>query len=229
MDWRNKGRYHRQTLGLPPVSDKRDLTPAVIVSIVSVLLLAMLAFVLRQRHIIKQKTRDVEKAPKIGKVALIFTDVEGSTSSWDHSKTVMSKALDVHHDVIRSCIDRYSAYEVKTIGDAFMVAVGDADQAGRVVNDIQLSLLNADWQVELAELPSTCINAFPASRQNRTPRVMFRGMRVRIGVHFGDHDEHVEEGRWVQIMMTESQKISKHPFGLTCLYGIECKQYAGSA
>ena len=118
----------------------------------------------------------------------------------------MSKALDVHHDVIRSRIDRYNAYEVKTIGDSFMIAVGDADRAVKLVNDIQLSLLNADWPVELAELPSTCVNYFPLSRKNRTPRVMFRGLRVRIGVHLGEHSENVEEGGQLQIMYDKVAK-----------------------
>jgi len=191
---------YRETLGLPPISDKKDLIRNIVIPVVSVLFLVLVGIVFMQRHTIKHKTRDVEKAPKTGTVVLIFTDVEGSTLLWDSSKSIMSKALDVHHDVIRSCIDRYNAYEVKTIGDAFMIAVGDADRAVRLVNDIQLSLLNADWPVELAELPSTCVNYFPVSRKHRTPRVMFRGLRVRIGVHLGEHSENVEEGGQLQIM-----------------------------
>jgi hypothetical protein len=74
--------------------------------VVSGLLISLLAFfVVRQRNIIVYQTRDVKNAPKEGLVALVFTDIQGSTALWDRSKTVMSAAIEIHHHVIRKVIE----------------------------------------------------------------------------------------------------------------------------
>ena len=200
---------YRDTLGLPPYEDTHNIIIIMCVTIpIALLFIILIAALFKQRHTIKYKTRDVNTAPKTGTIALIFTDVEGSTSLWDSSKTTMSKALAIHHDVIRSCIDKHKAYEVKTIGDSFMIASGSADTAVMVANDIQLDLLNADWPVELAGLPSSCVEYFnPHSKHSsEPPRPMFRGLRVRIGVHVGEHSTNVEEGGEVQVMYDKVAK-----------------------
>jgi class 3 adenylate cyclase len=110
----------------------------------------------------------------------------------------MAKALDIHHNVIRNVIQRYNAYEVKTIGDAFMIATNSADTAVQIMNDIQLDLLEADWPIELATLPPSCICFFPASH-SEAPMPMFKGLRVRIGAHVGTHVDSLEEGGEIQV------------------------------
>ena len=200
---------YRETLGLPPYEDTRNIIIIMCVTIsIAVLFIILIAALFKQRHTIKYKTRDVDTAPKTGTIALIFTDVESSTSLWDSSKTTMSKALAIHHDVIRSCIDKHKAYEVKTIGDSFMIASGSADKAVMIANDIQLDLLNADWPAELAGLPSSCVEYFAqhSKHSSEPPRPMFRGLRVRIGVHLGDHSTNVEEGGQVQVMYDKVAK-----------------------
>lgn len=108
----------------------------------------------------------------------------------------VSKALDVHHNVIREVIDRHKAYEVKTIGDSFMVALSSADAAVLLANDIQVNLLNADWPLELASMP--CAGSEFVRRGRDTPTAVYRGLRVRIGVHLGTHSAQVEDGNQVQ-------------------------------
>ena len=173
---------------------------------VALLLAAMTYVIYRMNQTIKYRTRDVNNAPTTGLVGLLFTDIEGSTALWDEDKTTMSAALETHHDVIRKVIDRYSAYEVKTIGDSFMIAVkcpdtgaeegnkGSCDKLLHLANDIQHDLLHAEWPVELANMPTACteftnVNRFEKNGHRKEPKLTFRGLRVRIGVHVGVHSD----------------------------------------
>jgi len=169
---------------------------------IAVILVILVAILIKQRHTIKYKTRDVETAPKGGQIALLFTDIQGSTSLWAHSKSAMSKALEVHHDIVRQCIDKYQAYEVKTIGDAFMIAIDSADRAVLLANEIQLNLVRADFPLELSSLPSCCVSYEKSHRDNMNESLkpMFKGLRVRIGIHLGTHSSTIEEGGQLQIM-----------------------------
>lgn len=196
--------FYRNVLGLAeyisPTTNDASNTVAVVLGVTipfAILALILTFVVLKQRHTIKYHTRDVNNAPTTGTIALIFTDVEGSTKLWDLNKGVMQKALEIHHDVIRSCIDHYSAYEVKTVGDAFMIAVDSADKAVLLANSIQMALLYAQWPLELASMPGACVAYFTspsmtthnARRKNSIspPNLMFSGLRVRIGIHLGYH------------------------------------------
>ena len=200
---REQQAMYRETLGLapyvePPTSTTQWNIIIPVIVCVGLLIIGLVALVLKQQHTIKFKTRDVNNAPRDGQVAIIFTDIEGSTALWDASKTVMNQALEVHHNVIRKCIDEFAAYEVKTIGDAFMIAVSSPDLAVRLVNKIQIELLHADWPIELANMPTSCSEFIRPTRSGELPRPIFRGLRCRIGVHIATHSEGVEEGGQIQ-------------------------------
>jgi class 3 adenylate cyclase len=190
---------YRETLNLPPYKSQIE-NVAIYATLIPILvvLFGLILLVIKQRHTIKYKTRDVEAAPTSGLITIIFTDIDGSTLLWDSAKDVMSKALDIHHNIIRNVIQRYNAYEVKTIGDAFMIATNSADTAVRIMNDIQMDLLQAEWPIELATFPSSCVGFFPASH-SEAPRPMFKGLRVRIGAHVGIHEDSLEEGGEIQV------------------------------
>lgn len=175
---------------------------------IAIILAVLIAILIKQRHTIKYKTRDVETAPKGGQITLLFTDIQGSTSLWAHSKSAMSKALEVHHDIVRQCIDKYQAYEVKTIGDAFMIAIDSADRAVLMANEIQLNLVRADFPLELASLPSCCVSYGKRYIDNIDEELspMFKGLRVRIGIHLGTHSSIIEEGGQLQIMYDKVTK-----------------------
>jgi class 3 adenylate cyclase len=175
-----------------------------VVVIVSLLIFGLFFIVYRQRKVIKYNTRDLKHAPRDGTIVFVFTDIEGSTALWDTSKATMTKALDVHHNVIRKVIERHNGYEVKTIGDSFMVALGSADAAVQLANDIQKDLLDAEWPTELANLPGGC-SEFVNIRGEKNKRV-FNGLRVRIGIHLGEHSDLEEGGGMVQTKYDEVAK-----------------------
>eukprot|EP00755_Sulcionema_specki_P026714 Sspe_Gene.86303::Locus_56990_Transcript_1_1_Confidence_1.000_Length_1137::g.86303::m.86303 len=57
-----------------------------------------------------------------GYVTMVFTDVESSTRLWEKNFEAMKESLKIHDAVMRGCIAANGGYEVKTVGDAFMVA-----------------------------------------------------------------------------------------------------------
>eukprot|EP00755_Sulcionema_specki_P027170 Sspe_Gene.87267::Locus_58352_Transcript_1_1_Confidence_1.000_Length_1080::g.87267::m.87267 len=55
-------------------------------------------------------------------VYIVFTDIQSSSALWESSPAAMRDAMAIHDSIVRSAIRRTAGYEVKTIGDAFMVA-----------------------------------------------------------------------------------------------------------
>ena len=70
----------------------------------------------------------------------LFTDIQDSTKLWGAAPASMSVSLDKHHQVIRECIACHKGYEVKTVGDSFMIACSSSAAAVHIAADIQLRL-----------------------------------------------------------------------------------------
>ena len=106
----------------------------------------------------------VQSAPA-GNVAIMFSDIQGSTALWRRSAADMNVALERHNDVIRSFYTAYEGYEVKTIGDAFMVAFSDPLNALKFALEVQTSFAAQAWPAGL-NLPNA-------------------GLVIRIGINYG--------------------------------------------
>ncbi len=115
-----------------------------------------------------------------GLLALVFTDVQNSTALWDTDADVMAVALEAHDRVMRDTIAECGGYEVKTEGDAFMVAFQDAVSAVRWCLLAQERLMDAPWSDPLLEYPDAAPAPAPPLR------TLFLGLRVRMGVHYGE-------------------------------------------
>eukprot|EP01059_Diplonema_ambulator_P023277 TRINITY_DN386_c0_g1_i8.p1 TRINITY_DN386_c0_g1~~TRINITY_DN386_c0_g1_i8.p1 ORF type:complete len:548 (+),score=182.22 TRINITY_DN386_c0_g1_i8:33-1646(+) len=112
-------------------------------------------------------------------VAIVFTDIQGSTSIWEACPVAMKRALKTHNRAIREVMELYQGYEVKTIGDSFMVAFESADDAVGFGLAVQLGLLKSAWPGELLESVASC---------QKDADNMWGGLRVRVGVHCGPVD-----------------------------------------
>src|SRR5438552_27678 len=118
-------------------------------------------------------------APR-GVVALVVTDVEGSTALWERCGEGMGQALETHNRVIRACLGEHHGYEGKTQGDSFLLVFEDTLDATRFCLAAQAALLAAPWPPELLERPQ----AEPVTDADGRP--LFRGLRVRMGIHRGE-------------------------------------------
>lgn len=126
-----------------------------------------------------QQTVVKKDAPQ-GIVSLVFTDVQSSTALWEQYPEQMASALQLHNRTIRALIENFDGYEVKTEGDAFMVAFSSPLDAANFCLQVQLDLLHLKWPERLLEDSSVSIeNDFEG-------KMIFRGLRVRMGVHTGE-------------------------------------------
>lgn len=107
-----------------------------------------------------------QRAP-VGEVALAFTDVQGSTSLWEEHPDAMRVALVLHDELFRQVLAEHGGYEVKTEGDAFMVAFPAARPALAWCRDVQVALAELEWPAPIA---------------------LRGGLLVRMGVHVGRPD-----------------------------------------
>ena len=82
--------------------------------------------------------------------AIVFTDIQSSTAMWARAPAVMSQAVDDHHRLLRKALRANNGYEVKTVGDSFMVAFKNADDAVDFALQAQLDLKGAScWGTEI--------------------------------------------------------------------------------
>ena len=154
---------------------------------------------------LKLVSRNNDYAPKdpAKPFTIIFTDIESSTNLWAAAPETMANALEVHHALIRRLINKYHCYEVKTIGDAFMIACTTAEQATQLSYDLQNLFFQHDWgnhdvdrayltfaEEKKPQLQGTSQGeergvAILATLSSERYRRCWNGIRVRIGFHTG--------------------------------------------
>ncbi|KAJ9450158.1 Adenylate cyclase [Diplonema papillatum] len=118
--------------------------------------------------------------PPGGELTLVFTDVQGSTSLWDAQVDAARLSLKIHNDIMRRGIELFQGYEVRTEGDAFMVAFQEVSQALNWCIYIQRALLEAEWpEALLRETAAESVYEYDQGRQEYVK--VFNGFRVRMG------------------------------------------------
>ncbi|GET93399.1 receptor-type adenylate cyclase a-like protein [Leishmania tarentolae] len=160
----------------------------IIVVIVCVVVFAALAAVAIVYVVCAHDSRDNHNAPKEENepVTLIFTDVENSTALWATVPLVMTSAMTLHHKLIRQLIIKYKCYEVKTIGDSFMIACKQPFNAVQLARDIQIELRQADWGSTVIDDTYASIKKPTGGTSTGEGEVSpWKGLRVRAGVHRG--------------------------------------------
>ena len=106
---------------------------------------------------------------------LVFTDIRASTSIWEGAPEGMRAGLKIHNTVMRDVMQAFGGYEVKTIGDAFMIAFASTEDGVMFGLRVQEELLAADWPLSLLEDAPICA---PQGS-------LWGGLTVRIGVNTG--------------------------------------------
>ncbi|CAD2222938.1 Adenylate and Guanylate cyclase catalytic domain containing protein, putative [Angomonas deanei] len=89
-----------------------------------------------------KNTGENKKAPDGSEpFCLLFTDIESSTNLWQRFPAVMKEAVERHHRIIRTVIADNGGYEVKTVGDSFIIAAKDVFVGMKIAVGIQLELM----------------------------------------------------------------------------------------
>lgn len=98
-----------------------------------------------------------------GSVAILFSDIEGSTAlNEELGDKAWVRVLERHDAVVRRCVAARDGHVIKTQGDGFMVAFGPAADAVACAVDVQRALAG------------------------RRRRPLDPDVRVRIGIHRGE-------------------------------------------
>ena len=122
---------------------------------------------------------DQEVDAPTGEVTLVFTDIKNSTILWETYPIAMQSAIKMHNEVMRRHLRIIGGYEVKTEGDAFMVAFPTVTSALLWAFTIQSQLLEVQWPQEILN------SVHGEEMQDADANVIFRGLSVRMGIHWG--------------------------------------------
>ena len=114
-----------------------------------------------------------------GSLSIVFTDIENSTAAWDEMPGPMRYANEAHDEVMRHMIQSYHAYEVKEIGDAFMVAFSSPVSALAWCLTVQNALIEAPWPAEILE------KDYGKEVRDKEGNLISRGLAVRMSIHWG--------------------------------------------
>ncbi|KAF1916408.1 hypothetical protein BDU57DRAFT_450275 [Ampelomyces quisqualis] len=122
---------------------------------------------------------DNEVDAPTGEVSLVFTDIKNSTLLWETYPIAMRSAIKMHNELMRRQLRIIGGYEVKTEGDAFMVAFRTVTSALLWCFTIQSQLLEVQWPQEIL----SSVNGQEVVDPDGN--IIFRGLSVRMGIHWG--------------------------------------------
>ena len=157
----------------------KNNTAVVVIATVATVMLVCLALALgvrfiRARELLEKQKMRTRFAPKSGLCAIVFTDITQATELWELFPSEMETALATHDEIARELMEECEGYEVKTLGDSFMVAFEDPVLAVDFMMRLQTRLLRAEWpEAMLQHAACRCQGDY------------FRGLRVRCGCHVG--------------------------------------------
>jgi class 3 adenylate cyclase len=132
---------------------------------------------------------------------IVFTDITRAASLWEHDPAAMRDATTAHNELLRSLIARHGGYEAGTgrernTGEgSFCVVFTRAHDALRWCTEVQRSLLGLAWPESLLSHPGATEELWEGKHADDHvggDRVVYRGLRVRMGVHAG-HPRHVRD------------------------------------
>ncbi|KAG2389419.1 hypothetical protein C9374_013979 [Naegleria lovaniensis] len=130
----------------------------------------------------KLRKRLMRFAPRSLPITVVFTDIQNSTLLWNLFPEKMKTALEIHNLLMRVNIEKYRGYECKTQGDSFMIAFDNPVLALGFCLSVQRDLLHANWPLELLDHDDT-------REVKYEEQLVYRGPRVRMGVHCGSDCE----------------------------------------
>ncbi|KAJ6576075.1 nucleotide cyclase [Mycena vulgaris] len=128
-----------------------------------------LEYILHIGDLILGRLKD-EVPPPVGHVAIVFTDIKGSTHLWEATP---SGAIHLHNNLLRRHLRVCGGYEVRTEGDCFMCSFPTVLDAVWWCLKIQVELLNVSWPQDILE----CADGREV--YDADGRLIYRGLSAR--------------------------------------------------
>lgn len=119
-------------------------------------------------------------------MAIVFSDITRAASLWEFDADAMRDATVLHNDLLRSLLKKHRGYEVVHSRDrnsgegSFCLAFQNVSDALEWCMEAQLELVQIEWPKALLNHPGSA-----EEWGDTDDRVLFRGLRVRMGIHFG--------------------------------------------
>jgi predicted ATPase/class 3 adenylate cyclase len=85
-----------------------------------------------------------------GRVAFLFTDLEGSTAYWERRPETMPVVYERHDAILRAAVAAHGGVVYKIIGDAFQAAFPSSERALGAAVAAQQHLLSEPWPIDPA-------------------------------------------------------------------------------
>ncbi len=80
-----------------------------------------------------------------GRVAFLFTDLEGSTKQWEAEPELMHLAVSRHDELVAEAVERWDGIVFSTAGDSFAVVFARVDDAIAAASEVQRLLAGEPW------------------------------------------------------------------------------------
>ncbi len=126
------------------------------------------------------------------KVALVFTDIEGSTRLLEKDPSAYAQALRLHHQTIRRIVSEHHGQEFQDAGDSLLLAFPQPDAALKAASAIQESLAALPWPAPIGPL------------------------RVRVAVHYAKAEFREGQFRGPAVHFTSRLLSSAHGGQIVC-------------
>jgi predicted ATPase/class 3 adenylate cyclase len=82
-----------------------------------------------------------------GTVTFLFTDLETSTSLWEHEPQAMKRALARHDELLAAAVAAHGGHVVKNTGDGMLAAFTSAEDGVHAAVEAQRGLASEDWRM----------------------------------------------------------------------------------
>ncbi|KAJ6571372.1 hypothetical protein B0H19DRAFT_1129846 [Mycena capillaripes] len=160
-----------------------------------------------------------EVPPPVGHVAIVFTDIKGSTHLWEATPSGMITAIHLHNSLLRRYLRFCGGYEVRTEGDSFMCSFPTVLAAVWWCLTIQLQLLRVAWPQDILQCPDG------KEVYDQQDRLIYRGLSVRIGIHCGSPlcqtDPVTNRMDYFGLMVTRAARIASVATGGQTLFSAD--------
>jgi len=175
-----------------PLANIQELTIGLIVGFSSLLVFGVsfswLWWKKSGKYLRLKEERKKRKMPKPGDpVSHVVTDIEGSTNLWEWNSVVMDHALKIHHELVRKLLVKHFGFEISTEGDSFHIIFHNSTDALEFCIGVQEEFLSQSWPLELNAVEC----AKHVSCRNAPSSLLFKGLRVRMGIHFTEGIENI--------------------------------------